>query len=119
MDKVLRPEGLETDSNSERMTSLETINLRKIVAVVPREGLDKVEVLANFVSPAIFQNMTQALEYYKLFLWSGEKRCLPVIFLPHGASSLILTLDEYLQTLSLETLSKDCNFQSVTAAQYR
>ena len=27
MDKVLRPEGLETDSNSERMTSLETINL--------------------------------------------------------------------------------------------
>ena len=68
MDKVLRPEGLETDSNSERMTSLETINLRKIVAVVPREGLDKVEVLANFVSPVIFQNMTQALEYYKLFL---------------------------------------------------
>ena len=58
MDKVLRPEGLQTDSNSERMTSLETINLRKIVAVVPREGLDKVEVLANFVSPAIFQNMT-------------------------------------------------------------
>ena len=68
MDKVLRPEGLETYSNSERMTSLETINLRKIVAVVPREGLDKVEVLANFVSPAIFQNMTQALEYYKPFL---------------------------------------------------
>ena len=68
MDKVLRPEGLETDSNSERMTSFETINVRKIVAVVPREGLDKVEILANFVSSAIFQNMTQTLEYYKLFL---------------------------------------------------
>ena len=68
MDKVLRPEGLETDSNSERMTSFETINVRKIVAVVPREGLDKVEILENFVSSAIFQNMTQTLEYYKLFL---------------------------------------------------
>ena len=65
-----------------------------VAAVLPREGLDKLEVLANLVSPAIFQNMKQSLEYYKLFLWSEEKRYLPVIFLTHGAGSLIWTLDE-------------------------
>ena len=52
MDKVLRPEGLETDSNSERMTSLETINLRKIVAVVPREVQPDPNTLAAVESEA-------------------------------------------------------------------
>ena len=38
--------------------------------------------------------MKQSLEYYKLFLWSEEKRYLPVIFLTHGTGSLIWTLDD-------------------------
>ena len=40
-----------------------------------------------------------------------------VIFLPHRRQQPHETLDEYLS--ALKTLSKDCNFQSVTAAQYR
>ena len=61
--------------------------------------------------------MKQPLEYYKLLLWSRETRYLRVIFLPHRRQQPHETLDEYLY--ALKTLSKDCNFQSVTAAQYR
>ena len=33
------------------------------MAVLPREGLDKLKVLANFLSPAIFQHIEEFTEY--------------------------------------------------------
>ena len=126
MDKVLRPERLETDPNSSG-ASKEWLHWKRtfdnFLAVLPQEDLDKLTVLANYVSPAIFQHIEECTEYeaavgilQALFVKPRNE-----IFARHILATRRQqsheTLDEYLQTL--KTLSKDCNVQNVTAAQYR
>lgn len=80
-------------------------------------------VLANFVSPSIFQHIEECTEFeaavgilQALFVKPRNE-----IFARHILATRCQqphkTLDEILQ--SLKTLSKDCNFQSVTASKYR
>ena len=92
------------------------------MAVLPQDDLDKLSVLANFVSPSIFQHIEECTEY------EAAVRILQALFVkPRNeifARHLLVTrcqqphetLDEFLQ--SLKTLSKNCNFQSVTASKY-
>ena len=66
MDKVLRPERLETDPNSGE-ASKEWLHSKRtfdnFLAVLPQDDLDKLSVLANFVSPSIFQHIEECTEY--------------------------------------------------------
>ena len=125
MDNVLRPERLDTDPNS-GTAAKEWLHWRRtfenFMAVLPQEGLDKLAVLSNFVSPSIFQHIEDCTDYetsietlQTLFIKPKNE-----IFARHLLATRkqapTETLDEYFQ--ALKTLSKDCNFKNVTAAQY-
>ena len=66
MDKVLRPERLDTDPNS-GTAAKERLHWRRtfenLMAVLPHEDLDKLAVLSNFVSPSIFQHIEDCTDY--------------------------------------------------------
>nr|XP_039252837.1 uncharacterized protein LOC120330077 [Styela clava] len=65
-DKVLRPERLEVDPNSSE-ASCEWLHWKKtfdnFLNALPSEGLDKLGVLVNFISPRIFQYIEKAESY--------------------------------------------------------
>ena len=125
MNKVLRPERLETDPNSSE-ASKEWLHWKRtfenFLTVLPQENLNKLTVLANYVSPVIFQHIEECSDY------TAANEILQALFVkPRNeifARHILATrrqqpnetLDEYLQ--ALKTLSKDCNFKCVTAAQY-
>ena len=125
MDKVLRPERFETDPSS-NLASKELLHWKRtfvnFLSVLPQANLDKLSVLANFVSPTIFQHIEDSTDYdaameilESLFIKPKNE-----IFARHVLATRRQqpseTLDQYLQ--ALKTLSKDCNFKNVTAAQY-
>ena len=125
MDKVLRPEQLETDPNS-NTASKEWLHWRRtfenFLSVLPQENLDKLSILTSYVSPTIFQYIETSAEYAEaievlkgLFVKPTNE-----IYTRHMLATRCQqsneTLDEYLQ--ALKALSKDCNFKTVTAAQY-
>ena len=121
MDKVLRPECLETDPNSSE-ASKEWLHWKRtfenFLTVLPQENLNKLTVLENYVSPTIFQHIEDCSDY------AAAIEILQVLFVkPRNeifARHLLATrhqqpretLDEYLQ--ALKTLSKDCNFKSLS-----
>ena len=126
MDKVLRPERLETDPSSGE-ASKEWLHWKRTfdnyLGVLQQRDLEKLSVLANFVSPSIFQHIEECIDYEAAI---GILQALFVkprneIFARHILATRCQqpheTLDEYLQ--ALKTLSKDCNFQSVAASKYR
>ncbi|XP_048582652.1 uncharacterized protein LOC125561897 [Nematostella vectensis] len=125
MDKVLRPERLETDPNSSTAQK-EWLHWKRtfenFVQVLPQTGLDKLTVLTNFVSPTLFQHIEDCTEYDAAIeaLQALYVRPRNEIFARHLLATRRQqpseSLDEYLQ--ALKTLSKDCDFKSVTAAQY-
>ena len=125
MDKVLRPERLDTDPNSETAAK-EWLHWRrtfeKFMAVLPQEGLDKLAVLSNFVSPSIFQHIEDctdcetSIETLQTLFIKPKNEIFARHLLATRKQAPTETLDEYLQ--ALKTLSKDCNFKNVTAAQY-
>lgn len=125
MDKVLRPERLETDPNS-GAAAKEWLHWKRtfenFMAVLPREDLDKLAVLSNFVSPSIFQHIEDCPDYktsietlQALFI-KPKNEVFARHLLATRKQTPTETLDEYLQ--ALKALSKDCNFENVTAVQY-
>lgn len=90
-----------------------------MAAVLPREGLDKLEVLANFVSPAIFQIWSSRWNITSSFCEAKKRDIYPSYSWHTVRAASFEHLTIRLQALSLETLNKDCYSQSVTAAQYR
>ena len=123
MDKVLWPERLDTDPNS-GTAAKEWLHWRRtfenFMAVLPQEGLDKLAVLSNFVSPSIFQHIEDCTDYETSIETLQTLKTKNEIFARHLLATRkqapTETLDEYLQ--ALKTLSKECNFKNVTAAQY-
>ena len=125
MDKVLRPERLETDPNSS-VASKEWLHWKRtfenFLPVLPQAGLDKLSILTNYVSPMIYQYIEECTDYtaaigvlQALFVKpTNEIYALHIIATRRQQSTE--TLDEYLQVL--KTLSKGCNFKAATAAQY-
>jgi len=117
MDKVLRPEHLETDPSSGE-ASKEWLHGKRtfdnFLGVLPQRDLDKLSVLANFVAPSIFQHIKECTDYeaaveiiQALFVKPRNE-----IFARHILATRCQqpheTLDEYHQ--ALKTLTKDCNF---------
>jgi hypothetical protein len=66
MDKVLRPERFEIDPSS-NLASKEWLHWKRtfvnFLSVLPQGNLDKQSVLANFVSPTIFQHIEDSTDY--------------------------------------------------------
>ena len=66
MDKVLRPERLETDPSS-NVAAKEWLHWKRtfenFLLVLPQTDLNKLNVLANYVSPSIFQHIEDCTEY--------------------------------------------------------
>ena len=65
MDKILRPERLEMDPNSGE-ASKEWLHWKRTfdhLAILPQGDLNNLSVLANYVSPSIFQHIEACTDY--------------------------------------------------------
>ena len=126
MDKVLRPGRLDTDpsSSSAEKDWLHWIRtFENFVSVLPAQGLNKLQVLTNYVSPRIFEYVERCEGYDDAIATLRALYIKPTneVFARHVLATRRQqsgeTLDEFLQ--SLKTLSKDCKFTDVTAATYK
>ena len=68
MDRLLGPEKLDTDPSSRTASKdwlhwLRTFENFQTVLPLPREGLDRLLVLTNYVSPRIFEYIEHCLTY--------------------------------------------------------
>ena len=126
MDKVLRPERFDVSPSSTETTKCWRhwlITFENYIASLPSEGLNKLHVLINHVSPEVYDLFCEVQEYDDAIetLKSLYVRTPNEVFARHKLATRKQesgeTLDEYLQVL--KTLSKDCNFRSVSAAKYR
>ena len=127
MDSLLKPESLDTDPNSSSASKEWTHWLKtfqNFMSVLPIEGLNKLCVLTNYVTPKIYESFAECATYDEAIQTLEALFVKPTneIFARHLLATRCQhpgeTLDEYLQSL-LKTLSKDCNFKSVTAALHR
>ena len=126
MERLLRPEKLGTDPNSS-MANKEWLHwirtFENFVSVLPTDGLNKLQVLTNYVSPRIFEyiehceNYDDAIATLKALYIKPTNEVFARHLLATRRQRSGETIDEFL--LALKTLSKDCNFQNVTAAVYR
>ena len=91
--------------------------------VLPNEGLDKLKVLINFVSPETFEYISDCTSYdspietiKNVYIKSPNtifaRHLLATRRQQHGE-----TFNEYIQMLKI--LAKNCNFQAVSAIQYQ
>ena len=91
--------------------------------VLPNKGLDKLKVLINFVSPEMFEYISDctsyvsAIEIIKNVYIKPPNTTFAHHFLATRQQQHGETFDEYLQVFKI--LAKDCNFQAVSAIQYQ
>ena len=126
MDKFLKPARLDSDPSS---TTAEKDWLHWIrtfenfVSALPAEGLNKLQVLTNYVSPQIFEYIEQCEAYEEAIATLKALYIKPTneVFARHLLATRRQksgeTMDEFLQ--ALKTLAKDCKFTAVTASVYR
>ena len=126
MERLLKPDRLNTDPNASPASKkwLHWLwTFENFLTVLPQKGLDKLSVLTNYVSPKIFVYIEECTEYDRAIVVLKELFVKPKneIFarnvLATRSQQIAESLDEYLQVL--KTLSKDCNYQVVTAVQNR
>ena len=125
MDKFMRPEKLDTDPNSSVADKewehwLKTF--QNFVTSLTQENLNKLNLLINFVSPTVYQyisectSYTSAIEVLKNLFIKPKNEVYARHMLACLRQQSSETLDEFIQTL--RRLSKDCNFSSVTANEH-
>lgn len=126
MDKFLRPDRFDGNPHSPTaakewthwLKTFETF-LHSISAHKPNE----LDVLVNYLSPAVYDYIAEATDYASAIAILRALYIKPKneVFARHLLASRrqgpAETIDEFLQ--ALRTLSKDCNFQPVSAATYR
>ena len=126
MDRFLRHEKLDTDpssstANKEWLYWFRTFE--NFVGVLPGDGLVKLKVLTNYVSPRIFEYVEQCETYESAVATLKALYIKPTneVFARHLLATCRQRNGEFLDELlqALKTLSKDCNFKDVTAAVYR
>ena len=132
MDLVLKPKILDSDHTSstagEEWThwkkTMDNFIKRvetKAAAATPPETVDRLELLTNFISPSIYKYITQCATYAAAITVLTGLFIKPtnVIFSRHKLSMRKQqpgeSLDDYMQALKI--LSKDCQFNAVTADQ--
>ena len=120
MDPYLRPEKLDTDrssstANKEWLHWFRTFE--NFVGVLPGDGLGKLKVLTNYVSPRIFEYVEQCETYESAVATLKALYIKPTydVFTRHLLATRRQrngeSLDEFLQ--ALKTLSKDCNLRMI------
>ena len=126
MDKVLRPERLGTDPNSSDASSEWThwkCTFENFLGTLTDPKLNKLSVLTNFVSPRNFQYIESCATYEEAIkaLESIFKKPVNEIYARHKLATRRQqpneTIDDFLR--ALQSLSKSCNFKSVTAVESR
>ena len=126
MDKALRPTWFDILPNTPSSTKefkhwFETFEY--YLQVLPNDGLDKLKVLINFLSPEIFEYTSDCTSYDSAIETIKNVYIKPTntIFARHLLATRrqqhCETFDEYMQALKI--LAKDCNFQAVSAIQYQ
>ena len=117
MDKALRPTRFDILPHTASSTKEFKHWLRTFeyyLEVLPSEGLDKLKVLINFISPEIFQYISDCSDYDSAIETIKNVYIKPpnTIFAPHLLATCRQqnseTFDEYFQALKI--LAKDCNF---------
>ena len=126
MDKVLKPERFDASPNSAEAAKQWRhwlITFENFLAALPQQGLNKLRVLVNYVSPDVYEligeaeTYEEAIDTLKALYVKTPNEILARHSLATRKQQTGESLDEYLQ--ALKTLSKDCNFRQVTAVQYR
>ena len=126
MDKALRPTQFDILPHTASSTKEFKHWLRTFeyyLEVLPSEGLDKLKVLINFISPEIFEYISDCSDYDSALETIKNVYIKPpnTIFARHLLATCRQqnseTFDEYIQALKI--LAKDCNFRAVTATQYQ
>uniref|UniRef100_A0A6P7FWU1 Uncharacterized protein LOC114334978 n=1 Tax=Diabrotica virgifera virgifera TaxID=50390 RepID=A0A6P7FWU1_DIAVI len=123
MDKLLKPDRLDIDSNSTNATQLWTHWKRTfqnfLEAANVSEDKDKLNLLVNYVNPVVYEAIGECTTYTdatatleKLYIKQKSE-----IFARHTLSTRKQQVDESIDQylLILKHLSKDCNFQAVSA----
>lgn len=123
MERILKPERLDIDPNSSDGAKDWTHWFRTfknfLGALTNPTTVNKVTVLTNFVSSKIFDCISECATYDEAILILKGLYLKPTneIYTRHKLATrhqaLGESLDEYL--LALKTLSKDCNFKTVSA----
>ena len=125
MDKILRPERLDANPNSSG-ASKEWLHWKRtfqnFLSVLNRDA-DKFGVLTNYLSPRVYQYVEDcatyeaAIETLQALYVKPTNEVYARHLLATRRQQPAETLDEFLQ--ALKTLSKDCNYKSVTSVVYR
>lgn len=125
MERLLKPERLDCDSNSPTAPQewrhwLQTF--KTFIDALPQENLNKLGLLINFVSPKIYESISECTNYNDALTTLQSQFVKPTneVFSRHRLATrrqeLGESLDEYFRALKI--LSKECNFKAVTAAQH-
>ena len=122
MDRLLRPEKLDTDPSSSTAGKewQHWIRMfRNFLSVLPHERLNKLLVVTNYIIPRIFEYIKHCESYEDAIAVLKALHIKPTceVFARHLLATCRQRsgemIDEFLQ--ALETMSKDCNFRNVTA----
>ena len=124
MEKILRPKQLDADPSSSEASKvwLHWKKMFQIFLATLDRSVDKLGVLTNYLSPNVYQFIEDCADYDSAMdaLQSVYVKPTNEVYARHLLATRRQqpndTLDEYLQ--ALKTLSKDCNYQSVTGQQH-
>ena len=129
MERLLRPERLDTDPNSNSAAKEWTHWFRtfeNFLEAIPSEDptqLNKLGILTNYATSKVFEvisdcaSCTEAVDLLKKLYIKPKNEIFARHLLVTRQQQPGESLDKYLQ--ALKTLSKGCNFKSVTAVQNR
>jgi len=124
MDKVLRPDRFDVLPSSANAVKqwrhwLKIFENFLQELGTKRENLNKLTVLVNYVNSDVYELFSEAATYDDAL---AQLKALYVkapneIYARHALATRKQQLDEYMR--ALKALSKDCNYQQVSANQYR
>ena len=125
MNKALRPDRF--NENPSTATAAKEFKhwiqtFEYYIEVLPQEGLDKLKILTNFVSPTVYDFISNCTTYESVKETLEKYYVKPAneIFARHLLATRKQqpneTLDEFLQ--SLKIVNRDCNFKNVDAVIY-
>ena len=126
MERFLRPERLDVDSNSPNASKNWKhwkATFENFLDSFTTPPTDKLSILVNFVSPNVYEIIAECNDYASAIKTLKETYEKPVneIFARHLLATCRQepgqSLDEFLQ--KLKSLAKDCDFKAVTAIQHR
>ncbi|KAK3880809.1 hypothetical protein Pcinc_014730 [Petrolisthes cinctipes] len=125
MERLLRPERFDSDPSSSAAPQEWRhwfMTFENFLGALPQENQNKLSLLINFISPRIYETISECTTYNSAIdnLKSQYMKPTNAVFARHRLATRRQqsgeSLDEYLQ--ALKSLSKDCVFKAVTATQH-